>query len=87
MNNHVITEPALDWLEDPEVFAVNRLEAHSDHKIYGRKVSTEHGSFRMPKIQRNEKRIFSGQTVLWRGLTVFRYRDTFSCRGMTDASM
>ncbi len=49
MNNHVITEPALDWLEDPEVFAVNRLEAHSDHKIYGRYEDMEskpEGSFR-----------------------------------------
>lgn len=24
----------LDWLENPEVFAVNRIAAHSDHKIY-----------------------------------------------------
>ena len=49
LNNHVITEPALDWLEDPEVFAVNRLEAHSDHKIYGRYEDMEskpEGSFR-----------------------------------------
>ena len=25
---------ALDWLSDPEVFAVNRIAAHSDHKYY-----------------------------------------------------
>ena len=24
----------LDWLTNPEVFAVNRIAAHSDHKIY-----------------------------------------------------
>ena len=24
----------LDWLTDPEVFAVNRIAAHSDHRIY-----------------------------------------------------
>ena len=24
----------LAWLENPEVFAVNRLEAHSDHRFY-----------------------------------------------------
>lgn len=23
-----------DWLEDPEVFQVNRLNAHSDHVYY-----------------------------------------------------
>lgn len=26
--------PSLDWLEDPEVFRVNRLDAHSDHLFY-----------------------------------------------------
>ena len=25
---------SLDWLADPEVFAVNRIAAHSDHRIY-----------------------------------------------------
>ena len=24
----------LDWLINPEVFAVNRIAAHSDHRIY-----------------------------------------------------
>ncbi|MGN0613943.1 MAG: hypothetical protein ACI4JB_08605 [Porcipelethomonas sp.] len=24
----------LDWLSDPEVFAVNRIAAHSDHRYY-----------------------------------------------------
>ena len=26
--------PTLEWLTNPEVFAVNRVAAHSDHKIY-----------------------------------------------------
>ncbi|MGM8299844.1 glycoside hydrolase family 2 TIM barrel-domain containing protein, partial [Clostridium perfringens] len=26
--------PKLEWLENPEVFAVNRMDAHSDHKFY-----------------------------------------------------
>ena len=25
------SHPELNWLEDPRVFAVNRLDAHSDH--------------------------------------------------------
>lgn len=29
-------QPTLDWLENPEVFAVNRLAAHSDHPVYAR---------------------------------------------------
>ena len=27
-------KPTLDWLNNPEVFAVNRLEAHSDHTFF-----------------------------------------------------
>ena len=30
----VIT-PQLSWLDDPEVFRVNMLPAHSDHRFYG----------------------------------------------------
>ena len=28
-------KPLLEWLEDPEIFAVNRVKAHSDHVFYG----------------------------------------------------
>ena len=28
------SHPELKWLEDPRVFAVNRLDAHSDHVWY-----------------------------------------------------
>jgi len=30
-------KPTLDWLENPEVFGVNRIPAHSDHLIYSEK--------------------------------------------------
>ena len=29
-----LNEPTLQWLEDPEVFRVNRIDAHSDHYFY-----------------------------------------------------
>lgn len=29
------TKPTLEWLENPEIFKVNRLDAHSDHWFYG----------------------------------------------------
>ena len=32
----MINEAKLEWLSDPEVFRVNRLDAHSDHKYYVR---------------------------------------------------
>ena len=35
------SHPELKWLEDPRVFAVNRLDAHSDHTWY-----TEAGDLR-----------------------------------------
>jgi beta-galactosidase len=31
MNN---IKPTLDWLENPEIFRVNRIDAHSDHWFY-----------------------------------------------------
>ena len=37
-------EPTLDWLENPEVFAVNRCAAHSDHKFYQTKEEMEYGN-------------------------------------------
>ena len=27
-------KPTLDWLSNPEIFGVNRIQAHSDHKFY-----------------------------------------------------
>lgn len=29
-----VLEPKQEWLEDPEIFAVNRVKAHSDHRYY-----------------------------------------------------
>lgn len=37
-----ITQPLEEWLGNPEIFAVNREEAHSDHYFYEEKV-TEYG--------------------------------------------
>lgn len=35
-------KPTLDWLENPEVFAVNRCRAHSDHRFYQNKEEMAH---------------------------------------------
>ena len=40
MNSRV---PDLAWLEDPEVFQVNREKAHSDHRFYGSVEAMEAG--------------------------------------------
>ncbi|WP_379147767.1 glycoside hydrolase family 2 TIM barrel-domain containing protein [Paenibacillus sp. sgz500992] len=36
--------PSLSWLEDPGVFKVNRLEAHSDHRYYAGMAKAEAGA-------------------------------------------
>ena len=45
-------EAALSWLEDPQVYAVNRIEAHSDHFFYEE----------MPDTGREEKMLPSETT-------------------------
>ena len=36
-----VVKPELDWLDDPEVFRVNVLPAHSDHRFYENKPDFE----------------------------------------------
>lgn len=36
-------KPTLEWLENPEVFQVNRCEAHSDHRFYQNREEMELG--------------------------------------------
>ncbi|MDR6554724.1 glycoside hydrolase family 2 TIM barrel-domain containing protein [Paenibacillus qinlingensis] len=36
--------PSLEWLQDVQVFKVNRLEAHSDHRYYEEMASAEAGA-------------------------------------------
>ena len=38
-----VREYTLAWLEDPEVFEVNREEAHSDHLFYEKEEETAFG--------------------------------------------
>lgn len=42
--------PELNWLSDPTVFAVNRLDAHSDHVCYRtvQEAAQRHSSLRQP---------------------------------------
>ena len=40
------TNWTLDWLEDPEVFQVNRLKAHSDHAYFASKEEMEQGEMK-----------------------------------------
>ena len=35
----------LKWLEDPRIFRINRLDAHSDHMYYGSEAEMEAVSY------------------------------------------
>ena len=50
----------LAWLENPEVFAVNRLEAHSDHRFYESREEADGGimKLRQSLSRSSGKRIF-----------------------------
>ena len=39
--------PQISWLDDPEVFQVNRLPAHSDHSHFGSQQEMEKGESSM----------------------------------------
>ncbi len=42
-SNQRVSEPEYGWLSDPQVFAVNRLRAHSDHFFYGSEAEWKKG--------------------------------------------
>ena len=53
-------KPTLDWLSNPEVFAVNRLEAHADHTFYcGDKLVRRslNGTWKFSYAENPEKRV------------------------------
>ena len=51
-------KPTLDWLSNPEIFEVNRIKAHSDHKFY--KTSSEFHANESSFVQNlNGKWLFS----------------------------
>lgn len=49
------------WLDDPQVFRVNRLDAHSDHKFYENKEDYE----------KKEQRLKQSLNGIWK----FRYSE------------
>ena len=40
----------LEWLNDPQVFSVNRISAHSDHQYYETKQDAEEGDMRLRQM-------------------------------------
>mgnify|MGYP003100379613 CR=1 FL=1 len=80
---------ALDWLSDPEVFAVNRIAAHSDHKYYRNyyEMEEKNSSFIQnhgQKIHQKELKIFIRKILILTALITSGFRDILNCRDMAS---
>ena len=71
--------PQLEWLENPEIFAVNRMEAHSDHKFY-RSVEELKNNNMILKQSLNGKWYFSYAENASLRVKDF-YKENFDCKG------
>ncbi|MCQ2969130.1 MAG: DUF4981 domain-containing protein [Clostridium sp.] len=74
----MINEPTLKWLSDPEIFRVNRIDAHSDHLFYEKKDDLKLG-YNMPLRQSlNGKWKFSYAVNPNERIVDF-YKEDFNC--------
>lgn len=70
--------PSLDWLEDPEIFRINRIDAHSDHLFYEKREDLKLG-YNMPlKQSLNGKWKFSYAVNPSNRIKDF-YKEDFDC--------
>jgi len=88
----------LDWLTNPEVFAVNRIAAHSDHRIYANHLEADAdnssliqnlngpGNLRGQRIRLNGSKSSMKKATALTILTTFRFRDTWNCRDTANRS-
>ena len=95
----LVSEPRLTWLEDPEVFAVNRKEAHSDHVYYENTEEMVLGADMPLRQSLNGTWYFSYaknptvrvkdfyKTLIAECLIRLKYRDIFRRKDMTDVNI
>ena len=89
----------LEYLANPEVFAVNRIEAHSDHKFYADINEADNNcssliqnlngtwKFSWAKIRQKEKKVSYPLITAQMILMIYRFRDTLNFRDMENLSM
>ena len=53
----------LAWLENPEVFAVNRLKAHSDHRFYESREEADGGIMKLDRMHPGAVKYFAENGV------------------------
>lgn len=71
-------EPTLDWLTDPEVFQINRLDAHSDHRFYTDEIKAlERGSMDLCQSLNGKWKFHLSKNPALRPQSFFE--DGFSC--------
>ncbi len=90
--------PEISWLDDPQVFRVNQLPAHSDHRIYqGDADLKAHQSkltqsldgtwqFKFARTPVSDQLGFTTQTLTIATLTQLRYLATLNWQGMVRLS-
>ena len=82
----MINEATLKWLNDPEVFRVNRIDAHSDHLFYEKKEDLKLG-YSMPLRQSlNGKWKFSYAVNPHERIADF-YKEDFNCDNFDEINV
>ena len=88
----------LKWLEDPRVFRINRLDAHSDHMYYGSEAEMEAGKsrfmqslngtwrFAWSRCPKERPADFFKEGMTPENGTLSRYPDIWNCRDMTKST-
>ena len=88
----------LDWLTDPEVFAVNRIAAHSDHRIYANHLEADaDNSSLIQNLNSTWKFAWAKNPSEWQqkfyeesdstdNFDNIQFRDTWNCRDTANRS-
>lgn len=78
-------KPNLTWLDDPEIFLVGQLAAHSDHQIYNNysEIQQQNSSFvqslngqcqfKFPHVLSNVHKIFTKQILILVVLNILKF--------------
>lgn len=74
-----VIKPELGWLDDPEMFRVNVLPAHSDHRFYGTEEDCRQGESRLYQSLNGEWQFFWSRNAAQRPEGF--YREDFDCSG------
>ena len=75
-------KPMLEWLENPEVFQVNRCEAHSDHRFYLNREEMEQGESALIQSLNGRWKFSYAENPSKRAVDFYKMEN--SCREFSD---